>query len=320
MKIDIHLLKELERTIDTVHPERGKVPIKVLGYGEITLVFEIINDPQNYAYKRLPIFETHEQARKHEKIFREYNRILNEELNIKTPPLDIVWFEDDDGKIIFYAVQEKLLPESVGNKVIHQVGNMDIKNLVLKALREMKKVWTFNKENKTFDIGLDGQISNFAVINYNSNNPKVEENSQLIYIDTVPPFYRKNGVEAMEIELLTKSMPSFIRGLLKAIFLQDLIDRYYDWRLVIIDLVANFFKEQKPEFIPSLVKTVNKFLEEEANDFNIESLSIKEIEKYYKSDKFIWELYQRMRLFDRFIKTKLLRKRYDYYLPGKIER
>ncbi|MFX1574294.1 MAG: DUF6206 family protein [Promethearchaeota archaeon] len=320
MKIDIDLLKELERTIDTVHPEKGKVPIKILGYGEITLVFEIIDDPQNYAYKRLPIFETHQQAQKHEKVFREYNRILNEELDIKTPPLDIVWFEDDNGKIIFYAIQEKLLPESVGNKVIHQVGNDDIKILVRKALREMKKVWSLNRKNKTFDVGLDGQISNFAVLDYDPKNPKVDENSELIYIDTVPPFYRKNGSEAMEIELLTKSMPSFIRGLLKAIFLQDLIDRYYDWRLVIIDLVANFFKEQKPEIVPSLVKTINKFLKDEANDFGIEPLSIKEIEKYYKSDKLIWVLYQRMRLFDRFIKTKLLRKKYDYYLPGKIER
>ncbi|MFX1432019.1 MAG: DUF6206 family protein, partial [Promethearchaeota archaeon] len=316
MDVNIELLKELERTIDTVHPERGKVPIKVLGYGEITLVFEIVNDKHNYAYKRLPIFENSEQAKKHEHIFWEYNRFLNEEIKIKTPPLEIVWFENDEGKIIFYTIQEKLPSESVGNKVIHQVGKHDTEILVLKALREMKKVWNFNKENKIYDVGLDGQISNFAVLNYNHNNPKVDENSQLIYIDTVPPFYRKNGVEAMEIELLTKSMPSFIRGLLKLIFLQDLIDRYYDWRLVIIDLVANFFKEQKPELIPSLIRLVNKFLEEEASNFNIEPLTFEEVEKYYKSDKFIWVLYQRMRMFDRFIKTKLLRKKYDYYLPG----
>ena len=320
MDVNIDLLKGLELTIDTVNPERGKVPIKILGYGEITLVFEIVNDEHNYAYKRLPIFETREQAKKHEHIFREYNRFLNEEINIKTPPLEITWFESDEGKIIFYAIQEKIPSESVGNKVIHEIGTHDTEVLVLKALREMKKVWTFNKENEIFDVGLDGQISNFAVLNYDPNNPKVDENSQLIYVDTVPPFYRKNGDEAMEIELLTKSMPSFIRGLLKLIFLQDLIDRYYDWRLVIIDLVANFFKEQKPELIPSLIKTVNKFLKEEASNFNIEPLTFEEVQKYYKSDKFIWALYQRMRKFDRFIKTKLLRKKYDYYLPGKIER
>ena len=320
MDINIDLLKELELTIDTVNPEKGKVPIRILGYGEITLVFEIVNDEYNYAYKRLPIFETHEQAKKHEYIFREYNRFLNEEIEIKTPPLEIVWFENTEGKIIFYTIQEKIPSESVGNKVIHQVGNNDTELLVLKALREMKKVWTFNKENKTYDVGLDGQISNFAVIDYDPNNPKVDDNSLLIYIDTVPPFYRKNGVEAMDIELLTKCMPSFIRGLLKLIFLQDLIDRYYDWRLVIIDLVANLFKEQKRELIPSLITTVNKFLKEEVSLFNIKPLTLEEVEKYYKSDKFIWNLYQRMRKFDRFIKTKLLRKKYDYYLPGKIER
>ncbi|MFX1379655.1 MAG: DUF6206 family protein [Promethearchaeota archaeon] len=320
MDVNIDLLKELELTIDTINPERGKVPIKILGYGEITLVFEIVNDEHNYAYKRLPIFESREQAKKHEHIFREYNRFLNEEIKIKTPLLEIIWFENDKGKIIFYAIQEKIPSESVGNKVIHHVGKHETGVLILKALREMKKVWTFNKENRTFDVGLDGQISNFAVINYNPNKPNIDENSQLIYIDTVPPFYRKNGVEAMEIELLTKSMPSFIRGLLKLIFLQDLIDRYYDWRLVIIDLVANFFKEQKSDLIPTLIKIVNTFLKEEASMFNIEPLTYEEVEKYYKSDKFIWVLYQRMRLFDRFIKTKLLRKKYDYYLPGKIER
>ncbi|KKK41993.1 hypothetical protein LCGC14_0529800 [marine sediment metagenome] len=54
---------------------------------------------------------------------------------------------------------------------------------------------------------------------------------------------------------------------------------------------------------------VNDFFKEEAIDFNIEPVDVREVEKYYKSDKLIWVLYQRMRLFDRFIKTKLLRKK-----------
>jgi len=209
MKIDVELLKELERTIDTVHPEKGKIPIKVLGFGEITLVFEIINDVHNYAYKRLPIFESRQQAIKHENVFKEYNRLLTQEVGIVTPPFEVVWFENDEGKIIFYCIQEKVLSESVGNKVIHQVKESEVSTLIHLALSEMKKVWNFNRNNKEFDIGLDGQISNFAVSNYNPKEPIIDENSKLIYIDTVPPFYRKNGVEAMEIALLTKSMPWF---------------------------------------------------------------------------------------------------------------
>ena len=58
MKINIELLRELERNIDTVNPEKGKVPIKILGFGEISLVFTLVNDSGNVAYKRIPIFDT----------------------------------------------------------------------------------------------------------------------------------------------------------------------------------------------------------------------------------------------------------------------
>ena len=32
MEINIELLKEFEKTLDTIHPERGKIPIKILGF------------------------------------------------------------------------------------------------------------------------------------------------------------------------------------------------------------------------------------------------------------------------------------------------
>jgi len=320
MKVNIGLLKELERSIDTINPERGKIPIKILGYGELSLVFEIVNDPQPYAYKRSPIFENEKQARKHEYIFREYNRILNEEINIKTPTFDALWFENDDGRIIFYGVQEKISPESVGNKIIHQVGRKYTETLVLKVMRELKKVWTFNKKNKIFEVGIDGQISNFAVLNYDPNNPRVDENSELLYIDTFPPFFRKNGAEAMNMRLLTKALPSYIRGLVNAIFVDDLVDRYYIWRDVAIDLIANFFKEQLPKYIPSLLNKVNDFFKLEAQMFEIESITLEEIQKYYKSDKFVWALMYNLRIFDRYVKTRLFRKKYEFYLPGKIKR
>ena len=320
MKINLDLLKEFENSIDTLHPENGDVPIKILGYGEISLVFEIINDPEHLAYKRLPIFKDEELARDHEYVFKEYNRILKEELNINTPPFDVVWFEDEKGKIAFYSIQQKIIPESVGNKVIHQVSDKEVEMLVLLAMREMKKVWSFNKKNENLDVGLDGQISNFAVANYDPQEPKVDENSKLIYIDTVPPFYRVNGDEAMEIALLARSMPWFVRGLLKAIFLQDIVDGYYDWRTTTIDLIANFYKEQRPELVPGLVEVINKFFSEEAKEFDIEPITLKEVEKYYKTDKLIWRLYLGMRKFDRFIKTKIFRRKYPFYLPGKIKR
>ncbi len=320
MKIDIEILKKLERSIDIYNPENGEVPIKILGYGEISLVFELLNSSEQIAYKRIPIFDNEMQVERHIWAYNEYNRLLKEDVGINLPEYDVAWFKDEEGKIQFYCVQEKFPAESVGNKVIHKLSDQDIKTLILLVMREMKKVWDYSKNHNTIDLGLDGQISNFAIVGFDPNSPKVDLDSKLIYFDTSTPMFRVDGNEAMEAVLFLKSAPSFLRWLLKALFLEETIGRYYDWRKVTIDLVANFFKEQKSELIPELINLVNKFFQEEAKDFKIEPLTLEEIEKYYKSDSRMWVIFQKVRHFDRFLKTKIFKKKYDFFLPGKIER
>ncbi len=320
MKIDIEVLKKLEKSIDTSDPEKGEVPIKILGYGEISLVFELLNNPEQIAYKRIPIFDNETQVERHIWAYNEYNRLLKEDVGLNLPEYDVAWFKDEEDKIQFYCVQEKFPAESVGNRVIHQLSDQDIKTLILLVMREMKKVWDYSKNYNTIDLGLDGQISNFALIGFDPNNPKVDLDTKLMYFDTSTPMFRVNGNEAMEAVLFLKSAPSFLRWLLKALFLEETVGRYYDWRKVTIDLVANFFKEQKPELVPELINLVNKFFEEEAGDFEIEPLTLEEVKKYYKSDSSMWVIFQSVRRFDRFLKTKVFKKKYDFYLPGKIER
>ena len=320
MNIDVELLKKFEQNIDTMNPEGGTIPIRILGYGEISMVFELIGDPSKLAYKRIPIFDTEAQVERHMRAYNEYNRILKDEVGLTLPDYGVVWFFDDSGTIQFYCVQEQVPYDSIGNRVIHVLREEDILKLVQLVLREMKKVWEFNRKNKELDLGLDGQISNFSVINFNPDDPKVDDNTKLCYLDTSTPMLRVNGVESMQAELLLKSAPSFLRWLLKALFLKETVGRYYDWRKVTIDLVANFFKEQKPELIPELITLVNDFFKEEANDFGIEPISLEEVKKYYDSDAKMWDLFQKVRKFDRFLKTKVFRKQYPFYLPGEIKR
>ncbi|MBD3193561.1 MAG: hypothetical protein GF317_00795 [Candidatus Lokiarchaeota archaeon] len=320
MKLDLELLKKFENNIDTIHPENGKIPIKILGYGEISLVFEILNDPNKLAYKRIPIFDNESQVKRHVWAYNEYNRILEEDVGLNMPEYDIAWFKDDLGKIKFYCVQQKIHPDSVGNKVIHNISIEEIKQLFLKVMREMKKVWKFSKYNPIIDVGLDGQISNFAIKDYDPENLKIDENTELYYLDTSTPMFKINGKEAMEAVLFLKSAPSFLRWLLKALFLEDTVNRYYDWRRVTIDLIANFFKEQKPELILPLINLANQFFRKEAADFDIEPIELKEIQDYYKSDRDMWIIFQSVRKFDRFLKTKIFKKEYEFYLPGEIER
>ena len=123
MKINIDLLRELEQSIDTFHPEKGKIPIKMLGFGEISLVFEILDDPEHLAYKRIPIFDNEAQVKRHIWAYREYNKLLKQRVGLNLPDYDVAWFKDQEGKIQFYCVQEKINSESVGNRVIHVLNN-----------------------------------------------------------------------------------------------------------------------------------------------------------------------------------------------------
>ncbi len=317
MNIDIELLKKFEKTLDTLHPESGKIPIKILGYGEISLVFSIKG--QNIAYKRIPIFDNDLQVQRHIWAYNTYNELL-QRIGLTIPDYDVISFKDDQEKIQFYCVQEMIDVESVGNKIIHHVSEEECKLLVLLVLREVKKVWDFNMRSRKFEVALDGQISNFAVINYDSQNPKINESTKLQYLDTSTPLFRVNGIEAIEPELLLKSAPSFLRWLLKALFLQDTVDRYYDFRRVIIDLIANFYKEQLPRLILSLIAITNKFLQEEASEHKISPIRPQEIYKYYKSDANMWEIFQTVRKLDRWLQTKILRRQYPFYLPQDIQR
>jgi len=167
---------------------------------------------------------------------------------------------------------------------------------------------------------VDGQISNWAIKDFDPEKTDITEQTKLFYIDTSTPLIRKNGREMLESELFLKSTPSFLRWLIKLFFLQEVLDRYYDFRLVIIDIIANFFKEGRPDLIPQLIDIANNFIQKEAATYNIDLIQHKEVQSYYKNDAFIWSLFQRLRRFDRFLKTKILMGQYPYILPGKIKR
>ena len=99
-----------------------------------------------------------------------------------------------------------------------------------------------------------------------------------------------------------------------------MLDRYYDFHLVVVDLIANFFKEGRAEYIPRMIETANHFFATEIPEFNVEPITEKEVTKYYKSDAFIWRFYLAARKTDRFITEKILGKKYEFRLPEKVKR
>ena len=303
MHIDQNLLQQFERQLDPVHPERSVIPAKVLGYGEISSIFKI-EGLGDIAFKRLPIFENRQAAADYLENYKEYCALLSE-AGIRLPEDEGIIVQAPKRPTALYIAQKLLPPDSFIHKQLHTLPDDQIHTLLQKVITEIRKIWRINKEHApALQLSIDGQLSNWALTD-----------GRLLYIDTGTPMYRKNGQEQLDPEPLLKSAPGFLRWILRLFFLDDVMNRYYDERLVYVDLAANLYKEQRPDLIPATIDIINRHLSD-----NLPPISKEEADKYYKEDKMIWTLFLSFRRFDRWISTRLMRRRYEFILPGKIKR
>ena len=303
-------LREFERQLDPQKLERSKIPARVLGYGEISTVFEIETAGlRGLALKRLPSFVNQIEIEKYTATFVEYNRLLEQDIGLQLPARDYAIVTNAKGRPVFYIVQQKLPAESIGNRAIHQLSHEQVQSLVRRVLRHARQVWDFNRRQNRIQVAIDGQISNWSI-----------DGESLRYVDTSTPLFRIDGIEQLDTELFLRSAPSFMVWILRAFFLKDVVNRYYDFHRVAVDLVANFYKEHKSELIPDVIQTANEFFAGEAQALNIAPLTAKEVNDYYKEDALIWSLYFNMRKVDRFLRLRLLHGEYPYILPEQIKR
>jgi hypothetical protein len=320
--VDVRLLNDFEQELDPRFPERGKIPARVLGYGEISTVFELgTGSERALAYKRLPMFRSEEEAQNYQALYGTYVAALRDRMGLHVVPTDTVRLVNEaSGRVVVYIVQERLPAGSIGHQAIHRLPSEEVGRLVLAILHEMDKVFAFNQAHQgELEAGLDGQISNWGIVGWDPERPALGQEIELVYFDTSSPLLRVNGVEQLDPELFLRSAPSFLVWLLRLLFLEDVMTRYYDMRQVAIDLVANFYKEQRPELIPGLIDTVNRFFAADARLQALAPLTVAEVRAYYREDAWIWRLYLAFKKVDRTL-HRLLGKDYPYILPEKIVR
>ena len=318
-KIDAGLLERFEAGLDPQNPQLSKISAKIIGYGEMSTIFVISHPGQEkIAYKRMPIFRSSNEMENYERLFAEYTTGLGN-IGINVPESATARVIPDKGNSVIYNAQERLPSASIGNALIHKLDENSVRLLFLCVLRDLKKVFTSNRERPSLTFGIDGQISNWAIKDYQEGKP-VTEKTELFYIDTGTPLIRKDVIEQLNPELFLRSTPSFLVWLIRLFFLEEVMTRYYDFRKVTIDLIANFYKEQRAELIPMLIPTANSFFAGDGVQFSIVPITEKEIVAYYKEDATIWRLYLAFRKIDRFLHLKILVKPYVYILPEKIKR
>jgi len=305
--IDSERLQRFEAGLDPQDLGSSAIPAKLIGFGEISAIFQIGTDT-SVAYKRMPLFKTVPEAEKYAGMYHEYCRQLTL-AGLMLPESSTHIVDLPKRPVVLYIAQAQIPGDLIANRLIQDMDTDGFTTLLDKILRSMAGFWKYNRSlQPKLELAIDGQISNWALV------PK-DAAETLYYIDTSTPFVRINGVEQLDPELLLQAAPSFLRWLIRWLFVDDVMTRYYDPRQVLIDLAANLIKEQRRDLVAPAVDLINDHLPD-----NLEPVTLKDVDHYYREDKFIWAIFLAFRKLDRFLTTFVLRKQYEFILPGKIKR
>jgi len=114
------------------------------------------------------------------------------------------------------------------------------------------------------------------------------------------------------MRVIARPIPGAVRCVaLRRVVLGSILDKYYDPRGVVLDLLGNLHKERLADHVPGFLDLANATLRP--------PLTEPEVRRYYASDARTWAALQRLRRLDR-LAHRALGRTYPFLLPGPIER
>jgi hypothetical protein len=320
VNVDISMLQVFEDQLDPAFPDRSSNPPEILGYGEISATFAIKEMP-GIAFKRMPPFLQPGQVMAYRKVLEQYHDLLTRSCHIPVSPYRVFDLTNRHHEHIVYVAQPRLPRQSIGNAILSSGNTRDMKRMVSRVIRHLLELRRFNMENMPhLQVAIDGQISNWGFSGPDADAGGSGAGTTAVYFDITTPLFRIDGVEQLDTEIFLKSCPSPLVWLVRWQFLDEVVDRYYDVRQVLMDLVANFHKEGRADLIDPALGLINEIIRDKEISKEVPVLTREEIDRYYKNDAFIWTVFLALRRLDRFVKTRIFSKRYNFILPGKISR
>ena len=303
------LLQEFERDLDPAVPEQGPLGPRIIGYGEMSTVLTFgATDLGGHAFKRMPLFECEGEAEIYLKDYEAYGRAL-EGCGLQLPEWGALRVNGHSGRPVLYLYQRLLNPDRIAHRLIRSASPEAALHVFAAVLESAWMV--LSRNSNELSLGLDAQLSNWAV----EGDGDVRGVPRLVYVDTSTPLMRDHGRERLNTELFLRVCPSSLVWIVRRFFLQGVLDRYYDFRLVVLDCIANLHKEGRPELIPSFLAAGNAFL----RVHGLGVITRKEVDAYYKEDAFIWRLFLSLRRLEQKWR-RATGRRYELILPGPIRR
>jgi hypothetical protein len=302
-------LARFEGELDPAQPAAAP-GIEIIGYGEVSTVFSLAVLPGSVC-KRMAGFRDAQAAGRYVEVVSRYLALLEAE-GVRVVSTQIVPIERRARPPVVYLLQPRLDATGFGNQILKHGADAQLVACLDRVLASVGRLLRSNLERHDGrSVTVDAQLSNWHFAG----------EGEPLLIDVGTPFMRRDGVDEIGAELFLAPVPPGIRVYYRrARAVERYLDAFFDPRRLFVDALANFHKEGRADRIPLALERVNRWLREDVPALGGAAIRPEEIDRYYREDARTLELYLKARRLDRFVRTRLLRGRYYFILPGAIRR
>jgi hypothetical protein len=310
----LDVLRDVESRLDPAEPERTP-GLSVVAYGEVSACLRLSGLP-GLVCKRMSGFADDAAASRYQQLVRTYLDELTA-AGIGVVSTEVVPVARPGRAPVVYLLQPQLDAASLGDSLLVGADDAVVTDALERVLAATLRLAVANDARTDgLEVALDGQLSNWS---FGTDRTALTDP---VLVDVGTPFMRRGRRHLVDIGWLETPIPPVVRTYYhRRALVGAYLDDYYDPRLVAVDLLGNFHKEGRPDRVPLGVDVVNRWLDGDAALLGSrDAVTAEEVEKYYRADADLLALYLRLRRTDRFLRTKVLRKPYDFVLPGPVSR
>ncbi len=284
---------------------RAPLVLRTYGWGEISRTvglerhgpsFAAAVAPAAVVYKRLAPFPSREAAERYARAYHEYNRRLRDDVGIAVPDFDCKLIRDRRGRTVALPMQSRLDPRSIAKDLLLKRDAEQGRILFRMVLDEYRKLARYNRARAAegFQMGLDGQIPNWAVRDYRGADVPLRGDEGLIFVDTNTPMMRTRGEECLPLSFYLQALPSLLRPLARPLA-KSVLNRYFSLRTILLDFLANTSIHGRPELVDLFLPEGNAFLLDGLIEPPPRPITRADVDKYIKDDIATWRLTRSLR-------------------------
>jgi hypothetical protein len=280
-------LDDLDAAVEEAIATGDAGRLRVLGYGEVTLVLGWPFERSEYAVKRLPPIRDEHDLAHYRGLLEEYVATLTA-AGVAVVPTEVRACRAATGELHAYLVQPLIPRERLLDRVLRDAGPNRGEHLIRQVVATVAGVVDGH-------VGLDAQAANWAV-----------DGDRIACFDVSTPMLRADGEELLDLGPFLSIYPWALRPVLRRTA-RDVISQFHDPRTVLLDLASNLVKENLERWLPATLAA--------AGEVVTPAITEREVRRYFRRDRRLWLLMQRLRRLDRAWQRHVRHRSYGFLLP-----